>query len=181
MSRIYQNHRALWLERMVKENNFSRGAEIGVLRGPTYKHLLNNCPHLTLIGVDIFYDDKLWKSSPIETRVKTTEDLLKLPTTPWYHELLEFSNNIGPRAILYRDLSNKAHSKVKDESLDFVFIDAGHTEQSVLEDIKCWDPKVKKGGIVAGHDIDWMGVRMAVSNKYIKYETAQDNCWFVRK
>ena len=57
MSRIYQNHRALWLERMVKENNFSRGAEIGVLRGATYKHLLNNCPHLTLIGVDIFYDD----------------------------------------------------------------------------------------------------------------------------
>ena len=68
MSRIYQNHRAFWLERIVKENNFSRGAEIGVLRGPTYKHLLNNCPHLTLIGVDIFSEYDIQKNGKIISR-----------------------------------------------------------------------------------------------------------------
>lgn len=40
----------------------------------------------------------------------------------------------------------------EDESLDFVFIDGMHTYAAVKEDITAWLPKVKKGGILAGHD-----------------------------
>ena len=39
-----------------------------------------------------------------------------------------------------------------DESLDFVYIDAAHDYKSVKDDIGEWDKKVRKGGIVAGHD-----------------------------
>ncbi len=39
-----------------------------------------------------------------------------------------------------------------DESLDFVYIDANHTYESVKEDIDTWYRKVKKGGLVMGHD-----------------------------
>lgn len=48
--------------------------------------------------------------------------------------------------------SQDASQKFLENSLDVVFIDASHKYQDVLNDIKCWYPKVKKGGIIAGHD-----------------------------
>ena len=45
-----------------------------------------------------------------------------------------------------------AANLVADDSLDFVFIDADHSYESVLDDIILWYPKVKSGGIIAGHD-----------------------------
>lgn len=42
----------------------------------------------------------------------------------------------------------------EDGSIDFVFIDADHSYKSVKKDILAWLPKVKKGGIIAGHDYE---------------------------
>jgi predicted O-methyltransferase YrrM len=51
----------------------------------------------------------------------------------------------------------------KDRSLDFVFIDGSHEYEDVKEDIYHWYPKVKKGGIIAGHDYTtYAGVKEAV-------------------
>jgi hypothetical protein len=36
--------------------------------------------------------------------------------------------------------------------LDFVYIDADHREEQVYTDLVCWWPKIKPGGILAGHD-----------------------------
>ena len=41
------------------------------------------------------------------------------------------------------------------ESVDFVYIDANHSYTFVRDDIQAWLPKVKKGGIIGGHDYDW--------------------------
>lgn len=48
--------------------------------------------------------------------------------------------------------SEKASLLFDDETLDFVFIDASHVYDEVTKDISCWYPKIKKGGIIAGHD-----------------------------
>ena len=40
----------------------------------------------------------------------------------------------------------------EDESLDFVFLDADHGYDVVKRDILSWFPKVKIGGVIAGHD-----------------------------
>jgi hypothetical protein len=58
----------------------------------------------------------------------------------------------GERAVPIRTFSKTAIDLFPDESLDFVYIDANHEYQHVLEDIELWFPKVKKGGVVSGHD-----------------------------
>ena len=40
----------------------------------------------------------------------------------------------------------------EDESLDFVYIDGDHNFRFIAEDIYEWPKKVKKGGVIAGHD-----------------------------
>lgn len=51
-----------------------------------------------------------------------------------------------------KKFSVEASEDFKDGSLDFVYIDANHSEPWVSQDIAAWTPKVRKGGIVAGHD-----------------------------
>lgn len=41
---------------------------------------------------------------------------------------------------------------VADESLDWVYIDADHKRPACMADLKAWYPKVKVGGLMAGHD-----------------------------
>jgi len=48
--------------------------------------------------------------------------------------------------------STEAADTFKDESLDWVYIDARHDYESVLEDMNAWWPKVKQGGLFSGHD-----------------------------
>jgi len=56
-----------------------------------------------------------------------------------------------------------------DEYFDFVFIDAFHSYEAVRDDIIHWLPKVKPGGVLAGHDYcveepdTWPGVVRAVN------------------
>lgn len=52
----------------------------------------------------------------------------------------------------------------EDNSIDFCFIDASHEYEDVKKDLEAWLPKVKSGGILAGHDYDrvWQGVIKAV-------------------
>jgi hypothetical protein len=55
-------------------------------------------------------------------------------------------------ATLVRKSSVDAARDVGDGSLDFVYIDASHLLADVVSDIAAWEPKVRSGGIIAGHD-----------------------------
>lgn len=59
--------------------------------------------------------------------------------------------------------SMTAVKNYQDRSLDFVFIDANHSYDCVVADIKAWLPKIKHFGVLAGHDYGWCeDVRRAV-------------------
>lgn len=64
-----------------------------------------------------------------------------------------------------RSDSAEAAKRFKDESLDFIFIDAGHSADSIRKDLHAWAPKLKKDGIIAGHDYKAGGVKTEV-NKF---------------
>lgn len=67
----------------------------------------------------------------------------------------QFMKNMKPLRSLFKPMkmsSVEAASKFKDNSIDFLFLDAGHEYEDIIADMSAWYPKVKKGGIVAGHD-----------------------------
>jgi predicted O-methyltransferase YrrM len=75
------------------------------------------------------------------------------PELPFLYDI--FKNNMKPLEGYYKDMKMTSMEAVKnfeDESLDFVFIDGSHEYKDIKDDIIHWLPKVKKGGILAGHD-----------------------------
>jgi len=90
--------------------------------------------------------------------------------------------------------SEMAARAYEDESLDFIFIDANHTYEATKADIAAWWPKVKRGGLFAGHDYGqrpkWQeanqwGVQEAV-DEFIAAEGqpevyVENLCWFTWK
>jgi predicted O-methyltransferase YrrM len=71
------------------------------------------------------------------------------------------SNITAARLEDYIDIlvapSVEASESFADEALTFVYIDAAHEYEAVYQDIRAWWPKVKQGGVMAGHDYSRRG------------------------
>ena len=73
-----------------------------------------------------------------------------------------FFNNI----TLHKNYSYNIHDKFSDEYFDFIYIDASHKYEDIKRDLTLYLPKLKKDGIIAGHDYhtkQWPGVVQAVN------------------
>ncbi len=76
-----------------------------------------------------------------------------------------------------------AAKRFEDGSVFFVFIDADHRYEAVKDDIAAWLPKIRPGGIIAGHDYyatDWPGVAQAVDEAFPGRVEHRGNSWLVR-
>lgn len=58
----------------------------------------------------------------------------------------------------------------EDDSIDFIYIDGVHQYDAVKQDLQLYVPKIKKGGIISGHDWhpNWPGVVKAVKEFFGK-------------
>ena len=115
-----------------------KGAEIGVARGINSENILKelNIEKLYLIDVWDNYIGGEYKG-PMETNYNLT--------------LKKFRND--KRVKIIKDFSSNVVKNIKDDSLDFVYIDGNHIYKYVYQDIEGWFPKIKKGGVIAGHDV----------------------------
>ena len=85
--------------------------------------------------------------------------------------------------------SKQASENFPNNLFDLVYIDAMHDFENVIADIKCWLPKVKKGGYIGGHDFDSNHPEVIEAvmkslnkkKKYGKIKTFSDSSWLVKK
>lgn len=124
-----------------KEMGYLSGVEIGVEKGRYTKVLLNAGLKVYAVDPWLYYED--YKHSKGQTRL----DFLYGHTQRY---LADYITN-GQCKII-RKTSMDAVKQFADESIDFVYIDGHHGLKFVIEDIYEWSKKVKKGGIISGHD-----------------------------
>ena len=154
-----------WLAAMINQNKYKIGAEVGAATGNTTKHLLMNCPELEQLFI---IDD--WRPIP-ESKQWKRKNLKEL-----------FLQKIGgdEKITILEGLSWEKAILVPDGQLDFAFIDASHDKESVLKDLKAWSPKIRKGGMLCGHDLHFPGVVKALEELFEGYErTGIDNTWYI--
>ena len=114
---------------------FTKGAEIGVRQGVFSEGLCKGIPGLDLLCVDLWGAYYHFDGSNGELHYEQATERL----APYNARLVK-ATSIGGAV------------DVEDESLDFVYIDADHRFDWVMEDIITWSRKVRPGGIVSGHD-----------------------------
>lgn len=171
MTRFMREH---FLADLAKREGFTRMAELGVWKGRTFFHLLENCPGLTLFGVDA------WKYRPGNDAIPGGETYSKWNMEWLKRHVTEGAKPYGDRAIILNMETWEAAEHVADGSLDCIFIDADHTSEGVRRDIETWRPKIREGGFVTGHDWSWPSVQSVVVEYFPNARTAVDDVWWAR-
>jgi hypothetical protein len=123
------------LAKYFKELGYKTGAEIGVDEGDYSEVLCREIPGVKLYCIDCW---------DIKTGVCMNHRRRK------YERVQERLASYD--ATLIKKFSLDAVKDFTDGSLDFVYIDAGHSFDDVMRDLIEWTKKVRKGGIVSGHD-----------------------------
>ena len=168
------------IEKYVRKNGWTKGAELGVWRGETFKHLVKTCHKLHIIGVDL-YAPQPENNGP--EKWTPGENGHQWDHEGYYQDLLRFCQAYPGRAEIIKDYTTEAAKQVADESLDFVFIDADHGYEGCLRDIEAWTPKVRRGGMIIGHDIHFPTVERAVTEYFgpNSWKVEDDFLWLVEK
>ena len=115
------------------------GVEVGVERGVFSRTIWQKGKIRKLYAIDCWKTFNGYREHVSQERLDGFYRITKKLLKPYNAELV-------------RKFSLDAVDDFIDESLDFVYIDASHKYEDVLKDLEVWSKKVKKGGIVAGHD-----------------------------
>ena len=152
-----------WLINIINEQGYSVGAELGAATGISTKQLLDNCSNLRkMVIADI------WK--PVDSPQWSGDNM---------EEVFREKFKGESRLQILKGLSWDMAEFVENGSLDFVFIDADHSEESVKKDIRAWFWKVRKGGLICGHDINLPGVFKAVEELLPGWKNSMvDHVWY---
>jgi SAM-dependent methyltransferase len=152
---FYDDERIAY-QKMVSEIKNGKIVEVGVWKGLSLSSILDICKsnNNELYAIDAWL--------PVENdpalSESRTRDIFSIFKTNL--KLLGHSDTV--RVIRKRSL--EAADDFSDNSLDLVFIDADHSYNAVIADIRKWWDKLKPGGILCGHDFTFKeGVCRAVT------------------
>ena len=126
------------LPKFFKDLGFKVGSEIGVDRGHFSESLCRS-------GLRVYAIDPWLDYGDYRNRRKKQKEM-----DSWYESTKE---KLAPyNCEIIRKFSLDAVKDFEDGSLDFVYIDGAHDFQNVTNDIVEWSKKVRKGGVISGHD-----------------------------
>ena len=139
--------RVSFITELLNNRACKKGVEIGVFKGQFSRQLLENWDG-TLYMVDPWRP--LGDEYIDESNHKNHMDA--------YQETMDNIRGFEDRAFMFRGLGELVVDVFEDNSLDFVYIDGNHAYDWVKQDIQLWWPKLKKNGLLMGHDyilMDW--------------------------
>jgi len=175
-----KRNRTFVISEYIDKFDISSFVEIGVWKGDNILPLAKKHKSCTFYGVDPYAGDSFesyYKGEIMSVVDQSYYDNL-------YGEIQTKSKTLDNFKFI-RKTSTEAAQEFEDCSLDMVFIDARHDYESAKKDILIWLPKVKKGGILSGHDysLSFFGVVESV-NELIGYDNVAiktDRTWFYIK
>jgi len=148
-----------WLSNIAKEMDSI--VELGCWFGRSTHALLTNCR-------GIVYAIDPWSPSYIGPRAQEVRK-------GFFENTKDFKN-----LVIMEMESAKAVKAFADKSVDMVFVDADHSQKSVIQDNALWLPKARK--IICGHDYNpekHSGVVQAVDKCYTGRFKLVDTIWYV--
>ena len=120
----------------------SIGIEIGVERAEYSEKIIEIVSPKKLYLVDSWIDVMTGKFRDEKESIRQEKN--------YQDVLLKFKNNNNVEII--RDSSQNASKKIEKDILDWVYIDADHSYEAVLNDLNLWGEKIKINGFICGHD-----------------------------
>ena len=132
------------LGELVKEllGEYGDACEVGVAEGNFSKDLLN-------MGFEKLYMVDNWATIEGVTGDGNFEQ-------DWHDANFTIAKGqvaqFGEKVVILRGMSDVMCKEIPDNSLNLVYLDGGHDFRTVWFDLKNYLPKLKQGGIMAGHD-----------------------------
>ena len=145
-----KRNRKHFLRHLIESRNFKTMIEVGVRDGRTTFYLLDHVADIWITGID--------------TRISQFY-------TPAVAE------KYGARLRALEGRSHAVADSIPDCSADLIFIDADHRYEAVRQDIIKFTPKLRPGGILCGHDIDYPGVNRAVNELIPDHDIGPNFVW----
>ena len=177
---------ALLLMKLIFDAKPSSFLEIGVLEGATSRNvceLLNkiNDGNFNYTGIDLFGEDQKINNqkeyTPISKKIsnplKWIYFNLILKMSPNSKECVEYLLKKFKKSInLYKGYSKNVLSQIDLTNIDFVFLDGGHSYETVKEDLNILTSNLQKNSIIICDDynISHYGVKKAVDEIKSNYE-----------
>jgi hypothetical protein len=134
-------------------------AEVGIAFGLNIMYMMDKCPNIKkYYAIDPHEAYQDWGPNvpygnmEHDMMVKVGQKFLENLDAYDKKDLIEF----------FKKTSDDAKDLIPDNSIDFMFIDANHSTESVRQDCHNYYSKMKKGGIFAGHDMDAISVQNGV-------------------
>lgn len=121
------------------ELGYEIGAEVGVEEGKYSEVICRKNPNVQLFSIDAWEAYRGYREHVTQEKLDRIYETAKEKLKPF-------------NATLIKGYSLDVVKDFEDESLDFVYIDGNHAYEHAVNDISAWSKKVRKGGIVAGHD-----------------------------
>ena len=109
-------------------------AEIGVDKGDFSAQILIYNQPKKLHLIDIWDTERYNKEKRKEVELKFEKEII--------------SQNV----VINLGYSTKVVDIFEDSYFDWIYIDTNHSYETTKEELKLYSPKMKKGGIIAGHD-----------------------------
>ena len=139
------------LPQIFEREGLKIGAELGVKRGAYSKIVLSQ-----------------WKSAEkyvlvdLWAQQENYIDLANVPNSEQDKNFIATQNNIAPwsdKIEICRNYTTHCHHMYDNHYFDMIYVDARHDRLGVLQDLNDWWPKLKREGLLCGHDYEeqWDG------------------------